>query len=892
MALSAGSRLGPYEILVPIGAGGMGEVYRAKDTRLDRDVAIKVLPVAFARDPDRLARFEREAKAIAALSHPNVLAIFDTGTYDGHVCVVTELLTGATLREVLEGGALPVRKTIEYAIQIARGLAAAHDKGLVHRDLKPDNVFVLADGQIKILDFGLARTLSDSTGEDTRTRAITDAGTVLGTVGYMAPEQVRGQAVDARADLFALGAVIYEMLSGGRAFHRETSAETMTAILKDDPPELSGSRPEMSPAIDRIIRHCLEKNPQERFQTARDVAFALGALSGSDIRSASGAIAVTPGRFAWLTGERLAWSVASIGLAAVAGWLLLSRPVADPSPATPVHATLLLPEGETLMQGTPSRRFAVSPDGRYLAFIATSPRHGEMLFVQSLTDGQVRRVEGSDSAFGPFWSPDSRSIAFRSKDQLLKVDLSLGRPAQIGTTRSSGTWGLDGVIVTLDNSGQGGTFSSMLRLQSDAGGAASDALPAPSDPSAGFAFPSFLPDGRTLMFGFRKSTVGDAWGVYTSRLGSGAMQKVENLVPSGAVIGPFLVASGHLLYARDRMIVAQPFDERRMRVMGDPVVIAGPVDSQTIGGSAFAVSQNGVLVYQSAGSLGGATHIEWFDRTGKPLGRLGEDADYSNLELSPDGSKLAVSVTDPAQRARDIWVFDITRGIRSRFTFDPSDERSAAWSADGTALIYTSKGLDLYTKPLGAGAEQPLVVDHVSKDPRGVSANGAVVYRATGRATSNDIWVKFGDDAPKPFLNTPFDENWATLSPDGKWMAYASDETGQYEVYVTQFPSGAGKWQISEGGASLPRWRHDGRELFYMSSDLRLFAVKIMASGNQFNVGASEKLFQTTAVRTPGSSYDVTPDGSRFIVNTTIPTGEPPSLVVISNWPALIKKSK
>jgi len=319
--------------------------------------------------------------------------------------------------------------------------------------------------------------------------------------------------------------------------------------------------------------------------------------------------------------------------------------------------------------------------------------------------------------------------------------------------------------------------------------------------------------------------------------------------------------------------------------------ITGPVEAQPFGGAAFSVSQNGVLVFQPAVSVSGTTRLQWFDRAGTPLGRLSDDADYSNLEMSPDGSKLAVSVMDAAVHARDIWVIDLARGIRSRFTYDASDERSAAWSADGKSLIYTSKGLDLYSKPLGAGAEQPVVVDHISKDPRGVSRAGAVVYRATGRGTGNDIWIKIGNGEPKPLIVTPYDENYATVSPDGKWLAYASDESGQYEVYVTSFPSGEGKWQISNGGASLPRWRGDGREMFYLSSDLNLFAIKVTPSPGKFEVSNAEKLFQTTAVTAPGSSYDVTADGRRFIVNTMIPTGAPPSLVVVTNWPALIKKT-
>jgi eukaryotic-like serine/threonine-protein kinase len=891
VSLATGSRLGPYEVLASIGAGGMGEVYRARDARLDRDVAIKVLPAAFAQDADRLGRFEREAKAIAALSHPNVLAVFDTGTHDGQVFVVTELLQGQTLRELISAGGLPVRKTIDAAIQISRGLAAAHEKGIVHRDLKPDNLFMCTDGHVKILDFGLAKAMDSGVegGADdaTRTMAMTDPGTVMGTVGYMAPEQVRGQAVDARADLFALGAVVYEMLTGTRAFQRDTAAETMTAILKDDPPEASVSRAEVSSAFDRIIRHCLEKNLAERFQSARDVAFALGSLSGSEARGSSGTAAIAPSRWEWLTRERIMWAVLVLTLGVAVAWLGWMRPPDTTASTFAVRATIPLPAGVGLMQGVAGRRFQISPDGTHLAFVGMSASSGETLYLQPLDELSARRIEGTPDAFGPFWSPDSGTVAFRSRDRLMKVAVGGGPPTEIAATRAVGAWGADNAILTAAflSAGQMG-----LRLLRPGGAEPTDLFPPVSEAAERFVYPFFLPDGQTFLFGYAVLQDTTTAGIYWARVGESGKHLITPLKTTDSMNA--FVASGYLLWARDRMVMAQPFDSRRMQLSGEAVPLVGPVQANVAGeaGAAFSVSQNGVLVYQPAATEGDATRLLWFDRSGEPLGTLADEADYSNLEFSPDGSRLAVSVTDAAVHTRDIWVVDVARGIRSRVTFDPSDERSAVWSADGRDLMYNSKGLDLYSKAIGTGAEQPVVVDGVSKDPRGVLADGTAIYRATGRSSGNDVWVKLPGEAPKPFLNTPFDENYGSVSPDGKWMAYVSDETGAYEVYVTAFPSGQGKWQISNRGGSLPRWRHDGRELFYLSTDLNLFAVKVTTTAGAFVPGTAERLFQTAAVTTPGSSYDVTPDGRRFLVNTAIPSGIQPSLVVLSNWPALIKK--
>ncbi len=868
----------------------MGEVYRARDARLDRDVAIKVLPSAFAQDADRIARFEREAKTVAALSHPNVLAVFDTGVHDGHAYIVTELLGGETLAARLKTGAVPVRKAIDWGSQIARGLAAAHDKGVIHRDLKPDNIFITADGHAKILDFGLAKALdpvAQGFSPEAATMAvapITDAGLVMGTVGYMSPEQVRGEAIDARSDLFSFGAVLYETLTGERAFRRDTTAETMTAILRDDPPDASAARTHLTPALDRIVHHCLEKQPTERFQTARDVAFALDALSGSGATPASGVfVGAAPTR---VLRERFAWSALTLALAA-ALVLLGVRSGSQGARPQPYLATVLLPDDVRLSPDvTPGRRIAISPDGRQLAFVGVTTARRTQLWLRSLDGATSTAVEGSDGAAGPFWSPDSRFVAFRVGNQLMKASAAGGTSTLIGPSPGSGTWNADDVILVSGESALGMSASRALSLVSKNGGEPSDALVA--DAGTFVAYPFFLPDGQHFLFGLGSSA--REAGLFLGRLGTTDKTRiVTGRIDSDNI--NVMYASDHVLVVRDRSIVARAFDPRRFVLGAQSTRIAGPVEATTPGAAAFSVSQTGVLVYQPSSRRG--SRIVWFNRAGKEISALGEEADYSNLALSPDGSQLLVSVPDPATRTRDIWVVDIARGVRTRVTFDPSDERSAVWTADGKGVVYTSKGLDLYMKAIGANAETPLVRDGISKDPHGFSPDGRfLVYRSSSPKGRNDLWVRptEGDQKPYPILNTPFDENEAQFAPDGKWLAYVSDESGKQEVYVTSFPSGTGKWQISTGGGTFPRWRRDGKEMFYLAPDYKMMSARVSGSAGAFTVAGAAPLFQTTVVQGPGIPFDVSPDGERFVINTAISSAVPPSLTILFNWPQLLTK--
>lgn len=888
--LAAGTRIGSYEIVAALGAGGMGEVYRAKDPALGREVAIKVLPDAFAGDPDRLARFEREAKALAAINHPNIAQVY--GFEAAPAALVMELLEGRTLRDVLGEGPLPARKAIDYGAQLARGLAAAHDRGLIHRDLKPENIFVLTDGRIKILDFGLARQADTpiSGATQTMTGAFhgTDPGTVMGTVGYMAPEQVRGAALDHRADLFALGAVIYEMIAGERAFRRDTAAETMTAILREDPPDLSSSRAHLSPAIDRIVRHCLEKNPIERFQTARDVAFALDSLSGSGSGSGAAVPAAEPVRKP-SRNERVAWAAITAVLLGALGWTAFSTRPAVEAPPAPLRLTLPMPEGIRLpdVLGAPAR-LALSPNGEWLAFVGVDSSNVRSLWLQSLRDPAARKIDDTVLAAGPAWSPDSRWLLFGiftpAATPLKKLPVDGGVAITVHDRAGWTSWARDGTILLEPIRGE----KVLLRMNST-GGAAVEVSPRVNNGTI-YSHLSFLPDGRHYLHRYFPPGDPAAMGTYVAALDSPERQ----LVLGGSDVSQAVYANGMLLFARDATLWAQPFDLAALKTTGDPQVIADGVE-QIASGATFSVSQTGTLAYQPRAATVGS-RLKWIDRRGGALGTLADEADYSNLELSPDGRRMLVSVREPGAPARDIYIVDTVRGLRQRLTFDPSDERSAVWSADGASVIYNSKNRDLYQRSSGfTGGETVVLTDGTSKDPSDVSPDGRwLLYRASNSQTGNDVWLKpiDGSRPPQPILNSSFNENSGQFSPDGRSIVFISDDAGRAEVYVMSLEPGGGKTQISTDGGSSPRWRRDGREILYLNADQTMMSVPVKGSGARFEAGTPTPLFQVDHVPSAGPIFDVTADGQRFMVNTAVPSKVPPHVVVIVNWPSLLNTSR
>ncbi len=883
MALTSGSKLGPYEIQSPLGAGGMGEVYRARDTRLGRDVALKILPESFAREPDRLHRFEQEARAVAALNHPNILAIFDTGQENGSPFLVSELLEGETLREILDGGALPQRKAIDYGVQIAQGLAAAHEKGIVHRDLKPENIFVSRDGRIKILDFGLAKLAQSGPVSDsvTLTHSQTAAGVVLGTASYMAPEQVRGDGVDARTDIFAFGAVLYEMLSGTRAFRRDTTAETMTAVLKEDPAELADPGHVVSPALDRIVRRCLEKNPEQRFHSAKDLSFALSALSGSD--TAAARIAAAPSRipaYLWIS------VLVAAALATAVTWFV-GR---SPATAKRMEFAISVP-GEV-------SHMALSADGSTLAFISPDEKSGiPMIYLQHVGSPTATELAGTEGASYPFWSPDGANLAFFANGKLMKVGVSGGAPQALANVEAArgGSWGSRGVIVYAPDSG-----SFLWRVNADGSGAAAlNDHPFNKDDQS-HRWPVFLPDGNHFLYwagNFGNSKDDRVSGIYASSL-DGKEKKLVQLCHSS-----FGIDSKHLFYADDeRHLVSAPFDSDKAVVTGNSGQIANAVGFQpSTYWVALTVSQNGTLIYNTST---GATlsQLTWMDRTGKEVGRVGEPAVQCNPTLSPDGSRVAVDVSDQKANNVDIWLENVSGTGSSRFTFDPAEEVVGVWSRDGSRVAYRTAG--------GGNGVAGLIV----KAANGLEREKIVFnFNTSGKiSTSDDIvpnsWtlddhrilsthqtvagnhlelVPADGTASTPLVpGTAGNQSNGQISPDGKWVAYASDESGNWEIYVTTFPGGVGKWQVSRGGGTEPRWRGDGKEIFYLGTTGTMTAVAVSTVGT-FSTGTAAPLFQfhgrAAISSTDVFSYDVSKDGKRFLVNRYVKPASITPLTVVLN---------
>jgi len=878
MSLVSGTGLGPYEIAAPLGAGGMGEVYRARDTRLGRDVAVKILPESFARDSDRLHRFEQEARVVAALNHPNVLGVFDIGQHNGSPFLVSELLEGDTLRADLDRGALSQRKTIEYGVQIANGLAAAHEKGIVHRDLKPENIFITRDGRIKLLDFGLAK-LAQSAGEGsdavTLTSANTAAGVVMGTASYMAPEQVRGQTADPRTDLFAFGAVLYEMLCGTRAFRRDTPAETMTAVLKEDPVELSDPARQVSPVLDRIVRRCLEKDPEQRFQSARDLAFALSALSGTD---ASGALRATA---ASRRVPLLLWIGIALTLVAVAGatWWIARRPMAT----TRMEFALAVPEEMSVSH------MALSRDGSTLAFVSPDDNSGlPVLYIQRIGSSNVSRLPGSEGASYPFWSPDGSYIAFFANGKLQKMPAAGGTPQVLANALAGrgGSWGSRDVIVYASDA-----ESVLWRVSVDGSGAApvTEAIKTAEDQS--HRWPVFLPDGNHFLFwagNFGNSRDDRVSGIYASSLD----KKERRLV---VLCHSSVGYDAHNLYYADdqEQLVSVAFDASSATISGSTRPIANVLGVQpSTYWASFAVAQNGTLIYNT--SVGANLSVlTWTDRSGKELSRIGDPAVLANPTLSPDGTRLAVDISDQKASNVDIWLESTTGSGNSRFTFDPAEEVVGVWSRDGSVLAYRATlaaGVTLFLKRrTGLEREKKRFtfsgLDDIFPNSWSLDDRQILCTRQTANGDYLEL-VPVGSGEPTRFLTSKGNESNGQISPDGKWAAYASDESGNWEIYVTSFPAAAGKWQVSRGGGTEPRWRGDGKEIFYVAPNGMLMAVPVN-SESVFATGTPLPLFQLRG-RAPISStdvfsYDVTKDGKRFLVNRYVKPEHVPPLTILLN---------
>ena len=884
MTLDPGTRLGPYEILSPIGAGGMGEVYKARDTRLGREVAVKVLPAAYSRDPDRLRRFEQEARAAGSLNHPNILTIHDVGTHEGAPYLVSELLEGETLRERLtRDETLAPRKAVDHALQVARGLAAAHDKAIVHRDLKPENLFLTRSGVIKILDFGLAKLIQAGPGGETVSSAptVTRPGVVLGTAGYMSPEQVRGEPSDHRSDIFSFGAILYEMLSGQQAFAGQTAVESMNAILKMDPPEITAS-----PGLDRVIRHCLEKASADRFQSAQDLAFALEAATGD---SGTAAPAATPGP----AGRRRAWMMAAAML--VIGALLAVIALSlRPAPSAPLVRFALSPPEKSSLAGT----VALSPDGRSLVLVAVGSHGKTSLWLRDLDSLKPRELAGTDDAAHPFWSPDGRAIGFFAEGKLKTVQVAGGAPLALCDVSDArgGAWNRDGVILFAPH------WSTGLSIVPASGGA-----PRPvttldaSRKETTHRWPQFLPDGRRFLY-FTWSGAAESRGIYAGSLDS----KQTTRILTTDRLGFYAEASGkggYLLFLRGETLMSQPFDARRLQLSGEPAPVGEQIwqHGSLWGLVSLSASAGGVLAYRTGDIQD--MQLMWYDREGKPLGAVGPPGGYSEPALSPDEKRVAVTRLTSEAPAGAIWIVETSRGTVSRFSFGAASYFSPTWSPDGSRIAYSSdrEGLvGAYVKSAsGAGREEPLFR----------SASGAFQYiidwSPDGRYVLSEQQGSKGSallvlplasgSKPFVFLEGDFNASQSQFSPDGKWIAYTSNESGRHDVFVQSFTgapgaAGGGKWQVSNGGGAQPRWRRDGKELFYLGPDRKLMAVEVKG-GATFESGPPRPLFQT---QVPGlldarNHYVASADGRRFLVITPLPDAAAAPITVVLNWTAGLK---
>ena len=876
MALAVGGRIGAYEVVARIGVGGMGEVYRATDTRLKRSVAIKVLPAVFAVDADRLARFQREAEILASLNHPNIAGIYGLEDAGGSAALVMELIEGPTLAGRIDEGAVPVEEALAIATQIAQALEEAHEHGVVHRDLKPANIKLRPDGTVKVLDFGLAKMVEpaamerlDATASPTITSpAMTRLGVILGTAAYMSPEQAKGRPADKRCDVWAFGCVLYEMLTARRAFAGNEVSDVLASILAREP-DLA-ALPSATPAsIRRLIRRCLQKDRHERLRDIGDARIEIrDALAKADPE-----MIVTQVHRGSRERRALISALAVTTLTAGAAIAWIVRP-APPPPEMRVEIST----PPTTVPGS----LAISPDGRTVAFVAAAEDRSQ-LWLRALDSGTARPLTGTDGAQNPFWSPDSRSIGFFADNKLKRVDIDGGSVLILTNVYrgTGGAWNRDGVIL----------FASLgdpISRISDTGGKPAE-VPGLVQEGSNFS-PRFLPDGRRFLYYVRGTS--EARGVYIGHLDGAA--EIRRLFDSDATAGAVYAASGHLLFVRQRTLFAQPFDPVRLELTGNPF----PVTEDQAGCACLglSVSDTGSIAYRTTATPGRRRFV-WFDRSGKEIGAVGDVPAMSLPSLSPDGQRVVGYRGNPVDGNVDVWVLDIRRIVFSRITSDVADDVAPVWSPNGDRIMFASnrKGThDLYqTSASGAGGEELLLATSEEKFATDWSPDGRfVLFTTHPMGRSSDIWALplDGNRTPIRVVHTDFDEQRAQFSPDGQWIAYQSDESGRDEIYVQAFPGPGSKWPVSTNGGTQVRWRPDGRELFYVAFDGRLMAVpiRLASTAEALEVGAPAALFapplggglQQADYR---HQYMVSSDGQRLLIGT-VSEGTHSPIIVILNW--------
>ncbi len=896
-----GETLAHFKITAKLGEGGMGEVYRAEDTKLGRQVAIKVLPDLFAQDAERMARFSREAQVLASLNHPNIAAIYQVEHEGDHNFLVMELVEGETLAERIKRGRIPLDEAMSIALQIAEALEAAHDRGIVHRDLKPANINFTETGKIKVLDFGLAKALESGAGADSSpshpslslsptltAQMNTGAGVLLGTAAYMSPEQARGEAADRRADIWAFGAVVMEMLTGQTVYAGKTISDTLAGILAREP-EWEALPADVPPVVRNLLDRCLQKDISDRLQAVGEARITIaGYLADPEAARAQGAAVAYAPQPAWR--RVLPWAVAAAAIVTAAAMALWPKTSAPPPPTT--RAYIPAPAGGEFNLGSDyPAPVAVSPDGRTLAFGIRGEDGVERLWIRDLDDLDARPLTGTEGAIYPFWSPDSRHIAFFAGGKLKKIEAS-GGPAMTlceAPNGKGGTWNEAGSIVFAPS------HNTPVHKVSAAGGE-SVAL---TEFDAKLAedshrHPRFLPDGDHFLFVAR---TGGGGAGSNSRIKIGSLAgEVSELMPATSNVE---YAAGHLLYVFDQTLMARPFDAEARQITGDAFPLAENiyVDMGAVLGS-FSVSDHGTLAYQmgSARESVEAT-LQWRSRSGEILAEIGSPDAYVEVQLSPVGRQAVVAKSDIAGGFNNLWLLDLDRELETRFTFETGTDYFVAWSPDGETIAFSSNrtgSFQLYSKSVSGGGDAQLLREQEGTSyPSSWSPDGRyLVYQAnTGEGEDMFAWDLQGEGEPIPLQPTKFNDTVPMVSPDGRWLAWAGDDSGQWEIYVTAFPGGGRKWQISDGG-DWPRWKRDGSEIFYLTAAGTVMATQVDGSGDTFRVGATEELFELGPYN-DGFDYDVTADGQRFLVIKQAEQNEQRNqqpMALVLNWQNDLRK--
>ncbi len=908
-----GQTISHYKILEKLGEGGMGIVYKAQDTTLDRVVALKFLPAHLSASEQDKARFIQEAKAAAALNHPNICTIYGIEEHDDpegarQMFIAMEFVEGQTLRDktrsvgAIHESPLQMKQAIEIGIQLADGLAAAHEKGIVHRDIKPENIMLQKDGRVRIMDFGLAKLKSAS--------RLTKVGSTVGTTGYMSPEQVRGEESDHRSDIFSLGVILYEMFAGQSPFKGAHETAINYEIVNVDPDPISTIKPEIDPELDSIVLECMAKDLTERSQSAAEVAKDLrhakresSKMRVSRVTTArpafqSGAVPTSEERpESLLSGNRLPWFISFILFvgAAMLGILYFRS---SPSERNTIRSFLIPPEkANFFFYGNQAGPAAISPDGKRLAFVATDSTGKRFLYHRLLDALTAQRLEGTEGALHPFWSPDNQFIGFVAQGKLKKIDASGGSPITICDAPASrgGTWSSEGMIVfspfvaapLFVVSASGGTLTPITKLDS-------------LRKEQTHRWPFFLPDGQHFLY-FARTVATGAQGEGDAIYVASLDRKVNKILLNASSNAVY--ASGYLLFVRGSSLMAQRLNLRSLELEGEATaIVQGIAYDPSIHRGLFTASENGLLLYQT-GSVQIGAKLSLVDRSGKEVNVVGDLGEYAAFRISPNGQRIAVGLFDQKSRNNDIWIYEVSRRLKTRFTFDPAAEVNPVWSPDGNRIVFTStrKGIgDLYIKSSsGAGSEEVLLESSEDKAPTDWSSDGKFLAYTVyvGPKTQSDIWVlpldpkgTAGDRKPILFLQTEFDEGEARFSPDGHWIAYTSDESGQAEVYLQPFPGPGGKSQVSTAGGFSPSWRRDGREIYFGSNDSKLMRAEIALKGSGIEVSNVHSLFETRA-----DNYDAMADGPegaglRFILNVPVETQLSSHLTLVVNWDGDLKR--